>query len=110
MQLVNLSQKPQVQISKIEEKRSFNSAKFLDFDKEKVQVLTLDQLAKTHKEDDVNGNPLKGIYHFELLEQLQECASKHGLNTEIYDLFAANNSDKNNVFFHKLKANMVNKP
>ena len=94
MQLVNLSQP--LKIEKVAEKRSFNSAKFLDFDKEKVQVLTLDQLAKTHKEDDVNGNPLKGIYHFELLEQLQEAASKHGLNTEIYDLFAANNSDKNN--------------
>lgn len=91
-----LKQQPVVKIEKVQEVKSFNSAKFLDFEKERVQVLTLNQLAKTHKENDIMGNPIKGIYHYELINQLQEAAARHGLNTQIYDLFAANNADKNN--------------
>lgn len=37
---------------------------FLDFDISKVQTLTLEQLARTEKENDYNGKPLMGIYHF----------------------------------------------
>lgn len=67
---------------------------FLDFDISKVQTLTLEQLARTEKENDYNGNPLMGIYHFQLIQQVQEMCAERGYRAEIWDLFAANNKDR----------------
>ena len=69
--------------------------KFFDFDKAKVQTLTLEQLERTHKENDVYGNPLRGIYHFQLLQTLINECNNIGYNVEVYDLFAAQNKDRN---------------
>lgn len=69
--------------------------KFLDFEKSKVQGLTLDQLERTHRENDVYGRPLRGIYHFQLLNELIGECNKLGYNVEVYDLFAAQNKDRN---------------
>lgn len=77
------------------ELKSANTRQFLDFDVSKVQVLTLEQLEKTEKENDSYGNPIKGIYHFALIHKIQEMCAEHGYDAEIYDLFAANNRDKN---------------
>lgn len=74
---------------------SDNSNKFLDFETSKVQILTLEQLERTEKENDVNGQPLKGIYHFDLIRQIQDKCLCYGYQPEIYDLFAANNKDRN---------------
>ena len=71
-----------------------NDRQFLDFDVSKVQTLTLEQLARTEKENDYNGNPLMGIYHFQLIQQIQEMCSERGYRAEIWDLFAANNKDR----------------
>lgn len=67
---------------------------FLDFDISKVQTLTLEQLARTEKENDYNGRPLMGIYHFQLIQQIQEMCAERGYKAEIWDLFAANNKDR----------------
>lgn len=67
---------------------------FLDFDISKVQTLTLEQLARTEKENDYSGNPLMGIYHFRLIQQVQEMCAERGYKAEIWDLFAANNKDR----------------
>lgn len=69
--------------------------KLFDFDKAKVQTLTLNQLERTHKENDVYGNPLRGIYHFQLLQTLINECNTLGYNVEVYDLFAAQNKDRN---------------
>lgn len=69
--------------------------KFFDFEKAKVQTLTLDQLRRTHKENDVYGNPLRGIYHYDLVQQIIQMANEHSYNVEIYDMFAAQNKDRN---------------
>lgn len=71
-----------------------SSSKFFDFDKEKVQTLTLDQLARTHRENDVYGNPIKGIYHIDLLNKVIGMCREQGFNVEVYDLFAAQNKDR----------------
>lgn len=71
-----------------------NGRQFLDFDVSKVQTLTLEQLARTEKENDYNGNPLMGIYHFQLIQQIQEMCAERGYRAEIWDLFAANNKDR----------------
>lgn len=69
--------------------------KLFDFEKARVQTLTLDQLERTHKENDVYGKPLKGIYHYALLQQLIAMCNEQNYNVEVYDLFAAQNKDRN---------------
>lgn len=69
--------------------------KFFDFEKAKVQTLTLDQLERTHKENDVYGNPLRGIYHYVLLNEIIGMCKEQSYNVEVYDLFAAQNKDRN---------------
>ena len=69
--------------------------KFFDFEKAKVQQLTLEQLRRTHKENDVYGNPLRGIYHYELFQQIIQMANEQNYNVEVYDMFAAQNKDRN---------------
>lgn len=72
-----------------------NENQFLDFEKEKTQMLTIDQLGRTYKENDVYGNPLRGIYHYDLLNKVSDLAKEQGFKTEFYDLFAAQNRDRN---------------
>ena len=69
--------------------------KFFDFEKAKVQTLTLDQLERTHKENDVYGHPLRGIYHYALLNRVISMCREQNYNVEVYDLFAAQNKDRN---------------
>lgn len=69
--------------------------KLFDFEKAKVQVLSLDQLERTHKENDVYGNPLRGIYHYSLLNEIIGMCREQNFDVEVYDLFAAQNKDRN---------------
>lgn len=61
-----------------------------DFNQKKIQTLSIEQLERTNKEHDVYGNPLMGIYHCELLRQLEELAIRSGLRVEYDEIFAAN--------------------
>lgn len=60
-----------------------------------TQPLTLEMLERTQHENDVQGNPLKGIYHYALINEVLSMCQEFGYNTEVYDLFAAQNRDKN---------------
>lgn len=68
--------------------------KFLSFDTAKVQTLTLDQLERTQLEKDVYGNPLRGIYHFTLINEILNMCKEYGYLPEVYDLFAAQNKER----------------
>lgn len=95
---MNLMAQPRVNevaVAKQPELKSDNMNQFLDFETSKVQILTIEQLERTEKENDVYGKPLKGIYHFDLIHQVEDLCEKHGYKAEIYDLFAANNKDRN---------------
>lgn len=72
-----------------------NPNQFFDFEKAKVQTLTLDQLKRTNIENrgDDRSKP-HGIYHFELIQQVLDMCAQHGYDAEVYDLFATNNRDK----------------
>lgn len=72
-----------------------NANQFLDFENEKVQAITLDQLESTNRENrgDDRSCP-HGIYHFALIEKVLDMCKEHGYDTEVYDLFATNNRDK----------------
>lgn len=73
---------------------SVNEDKFFDFEKAKTQAITLEQLSRTHREDDVYGNPLRGIYHFDLFNKVIDECKEFGYNVEVYDMFAAQNRDR----------------
>lgn len=71
-----------------------NDERFFDWEKEKTQPLTLKMLERTHRENDVYGNPIKGIYHFQLINDVLSDAQNLGYDVEVYDLFAAQNRDR----------------
>ena len=68
--------------------------KFLSFDTAKVQTLTLDQLERTQLEKDVYGKPLRGIYHFMLINEIINLCREANYDVELYDLFAAQNKER----------------
>lgn len=70
-----------------------NSVNF-DFEKNPVEVMNLETLKRTFAENDITGKPLRGIYHFEVLERLATLCDKHGLDYEIEEIFAAQNKNK----------------
>ena len=67
--------------------------KKLDFKTNKVETLTLEDLRQTYKENLVTGQPVGGIYHFELIARVMELFEKAGLNPHIQEIFAADNRD-----------------
>ena len=75
-------------------KETLEEDKFFDFEKEKTQQITLNQLERTYRENDVYGNPLKGIYHYDLFNRVISECEELGYNVEVYDMFAAQNRDR----------------
>lgn len=70
------------------------SYELLDFENAKVQTLSLEQLERTYRENDITGQPIKGIYHYELIRQIQHIANMQGLEAHIDEIFAAQNRDR----------------
>lgn len=66
----------------------------LNFQKNKVEVLTLEELAQTAHEDYHNGLPVMGIYHWQLIGALLEGLERANVKYEVQEIFAANNNSK----------------
>ncbi len=66
-----------------------------DFKMNSIETMSLETLRRTHKEDDVYGNPVKGIYHYEVIQRMADLCEKHSLNYEVEEIFAAQNKNKN---------------
>ncbi len=66
-----------------------------DFKMNNIETMSLETLRRTHKEDDVYGNPVKGIYHYEVIQRMADLCEKHNLNYEVEEIFAAQNKNKN---------------
>ena len=64
-----------------------------DFREHKVQQMTLSELRRTHKENDTVGNPLKGIYHCDLISEIGDIVADAGLRMQVEEIFAAQNRD-----------------
>ncbi|WP_289007222.1 DUF932 domain-containing protein [uncultured Parabacteroides sp.] len=65
-----------------------------DFQNKSVETLSLDTLKRTHKENDIQGQPLTGIYHYQVIEQVAELCHLNGLDYQIEEIFAAQNRNK----------------
>lgn len=88
---------PAMAMPTVTETTIVDNTKFFDWNEKGygTQPLTLEMLERTQHENDVQGNPLKGIYHFQLINEVLSMCQEFGYNTEVYDLFAAQNRDKN---------------
>lgn len=66
----------------------------LNFKKDAIQELSLEELKSTVKEENYNGQPVMGMYHFDFIENVCETVEKAGLNHNIQTIWAAQNQDK----------------
>ena len=67
--------------------------KQLNFAEKPVQVLTLEELERSYHENLPTGDPVGGIYHFALIQQVLEIFEKRGLKPVVQEIFAAANRD-----------------
>lgn len=65
----------------------------LNFAEKSVQVLTLEELEKSYHENLPTGQPVGGIYHFELIGRALEAFESRGLKPVVQEIFAAANRD-----------------
>ena len=66
-----------------------------NFSVNNIETMSLDTLRRTHKENDIYGQPVKGIYHYEVIQRMVDLCEKHNLNYEVEEIFAAQNKNKN---------------
>ncbi len=67
--------------------------KKLNFAEKPVQVLTFEELERSYHENLPTGDPVGGIYHFALIQQVLDLFEKRGLNPVVQEIFAAANRD-----------------
>ena len=65
-----------------------------DFQKNGIEVMDFQTLQRTYKENDIYGNPVRGIYHYETIQRMVDICEKHSLNYEVEEIFAAQNRNK----------------
>lgn len=68
--------------------------KTLNFEEDKIQVLDLETLQATYRENDAFGKPLKDVYHFQVINEILDRCNRNGLKYEIQDIFAADNRSR----------------
>jgi len=66
-----------------------------DFENNAVESMNLATLKRTHEENDVCGNPIRGIYHYQVIDRITALCEKYNLNYEVEEIFAAQNRNKN---------------
>ena len=66
-----------------------------NFSVNNIETMSRDTLRRTHKENDIYGQPVKGIYHYEVIQRMADLCEKHNLNYEVEEIFAAQNKNKN---------------
>ena len=65
----------------------------LNFAEKPVQVLTLEELERSYHENLPTGDPVGGIYHFALIQQVLDTFESRGLKPVVQEIFAAANRD-----------------
>ena len=65
----------------------------LNFAEKSVQVLTLEELERSYHENLPTGQPVGGIYHFDLIGRALETFENRGLKPVVQEIFAAANRD-----------------
>lgn len=71
-----------------------NPKPIFDFEVNKVEEMDLATLRRSHRENTPNGDPIRGMYHFQVVDRIGGLCQKHGLNYQIEEIFAAQNRNK----------------
>lgn len=66
-----------------------------DFENNAVETMSLQTLKRTHKENDIYGHPVRGIYHYQVIDRITKICERYNLNYEVEEIFAAQNRNKN---------------
>lgn len=65
-----------------------------DFQNNGIEVMNLETLQRTYKENDIYGKPVQGIYHYQVLQRMTDICEKYNLDYEVEEIFAAQNRNK----------------
>lgn len=65
-----------------------------NFQDNSVEIMDISTLKRTHKENDIYGNPLKYLYHYQYIEKVADLCRNAGLNYEVEEIFAAQNKSR----------------
>ena len=71
-----------------------NNQKQFDFQNNGIEVMNLETLQRTYKENDIYGNPIRGIYHYQVIERMTDICRRHNLSYEVEEIFAAQNKNR----------------
>ena len=72
----------------VEAPATVDNEHFLDWNTNKVQDITMEQLSQTSRELGGNGAPNNGILHYVFIRQILDMCAQHHFKAEIKDLFA----------------------
>lgn len=75
---------------------SANAERVLDFTKNRVEILTLDELRQTLDERNTGSRPMNGILHADLFSGVADLITAAGLPFEIEKIYAADNNSTEN--------------
>lgn len=73
---------------------TLNNQRQFDFQNNGIEVMDLETLQRTYKENDIYGNPVRGIYHYQVIQRMTDICRRHNLNYEVEEIFAAQNKNK----------------
>lgn len=65
-----------------------------DFEVNRVEVMDMATLRRTHRENNIYDEPIRGMYHFQVIERVEALCRKYNLQCEIEEIFAAQNKNK----------------
>ena len=68
---------------------TLNNQRQFDFQNNGIEVMDLETLQRTYKENDIYGNPVRGIYHYQVIQRMTDICRRHNLNYEVEEIFAA---------------------
>lgn len=73
---------------------SLSQTKTFDFETNNVEQMSLATLMLTQRENGPDRKPLRGIYHFQVIQRIVDMCEKYHLNYEVEEIFAAQNKNK----------------
>lgn len=73
---------------------TLNNQRQFDFQNNGIEVMDLETLQRTYKENDIYGNPVRGIYHYQVIQRMTDICRRHNLNYEVEEIFAAQNKNR----------------
>ncbi len=73
---------------------TLNNQRQFDFQNNGIEVMDLETLQRTYKENDIYGNPVRGIYHYQVIQRMMDICRRHNLNYEVEEIFAAQNKNR----------------